>query len=187
MGKFYLNRLPKKQRIRMIAEFYDVIDCLKNRDEIRLFFRDLLSPDEIASLVRRIQVAILLLSGFTYEEISEVLKVGKNKISNVQDSLARHGQGYRAAIKRYKKKKKVQAKERERIEKAATTMSTQRGYLKAKYPTMFLISYLLDDLVDWIEGEDGKGVEIIQAAREKRSEIKEGKEQKTKARIQMKK
>lgn len=173
MGKFYLNKVPKKERIEMIAEFYDVINCLKNRDEIRFFFRDLLSPDEIASLVRRIQVAILLLAGFTYEEITQTLKVGKDKISNVQDSLIRHGQGYGTAIKRYKKRKKTQKKQRERIEKATTMMSTQKGYLKAKYPTMFLISHLIDDLSDWLDDDVGKGIEIIQRARERRSEIKE--------------
>lgn len=176
MGKFYLNKVPKKERIEMIAEFYDVIDCLKNRDEIRLFFRDLLSPDEIASLVRRIQAAILLLAGFTYEEITQTLKVGKDKIANVQRSLERHGKGYGAAIKRYKKRKKTQARQRGMIEKAATTMSTERGCLKAKYPTMFLISHLLDNLADSILSEDGEGVEIIQKARDKRLALKEDRE-----------
>lgn len=177
MGKFYLNKVPKKERIEMIAEFYDIIDCLKNRDEIRLFFRDLLSPDEIASLVRRIQAAILLLAGFTYEEIAQTLKVGKDKISNVQRSLERDGKGYTAAIKRYKKRKKTQIKRRERIKKAVTTMSSERGYLKAKYPGMFLISHLLDDLADRLsESEDGEGVEVIRKAREKRAASKESKD-----------
>lgn len=175
MGKFYLNKVPEQERIKMIAEFYDVIDCLKDRDEIRSFFRDLLSPDEIASLVRRIQAAILLLAGFTYDEIIKTLGVGKDKISNVQRSLERHGQGYRVAIKRYKKKKRVQTKRRAKIEKATTVMLGEKGYLKAKYPTMFLISHLIDDLADWLEPEDGEGVEVIRKARGKRIALKENK------------
>jgi len=93
MAKFYLNNLPKEQRIKMIAEFYDTIDCLSKRDEVRLFFRDLLSPDEIAMLVRRIEVAILLLAGFTIREVVDVLKVGADKVLRVRRSLGRHGGG----------------------------------------------------------------------------------------------
>lgn len=172
MGKFYLNKVPEQERIKMIAEFYDIINCLKNRDEIRLFFRDLLSPDEIASLVRRIQVAILLLAGFTYEEISKTIGAGKDKISNVQRSLEKHGQGYRLAIKKYKRRKGAEIRKRSRIAKAGTKMMGEPGYLKAKYPSMFLISNLLDIFSDWLEDRDGDGVEVIQKAREKRRERK---------------
>jgi TrpR-related protein YerC/YecD len=79
MGRFHLNKLPKEKRIQMIVEFYDVIASLKNREEIRLFFKDLLTPDEIATLMRRIEVATLLIAGYTYDQISNILGVGREK------------------------------------------------------------------------------------------------------------
>ena len=73
MGTFHLNDLPKKKRIQMIGEFYDMIGSLKNRAEVRLFLKDLLMPDEIATLMRRIEVAVLLNAGFTYAQIRRSL------------------------------------------------------------------------------------------------------------------
>jgi len=178
MGKFYLNDLPKEERIKMVAEFYDLINYLKNRKEIRLFFRDLLSPDEIGSLVRRVQVAILLLAGFSYHEVTKTLRVGKDKVANVQKSLSLHGEGYRLAIKRYKKREKIRTEERERIEKAQALSLGQRGYLKAKYPERFLLSYLVDELINWDDVDKDKGVEIIQRAKETKQELEDKKREK---------
>lgn len=118
MGKFYLNKLPKNQRIRIISEFYDAVSCIKNRDEARLFFRDLLSPDEIAMLVRRIEVALLLRAGFTYRDIEETLGVGMDKIVSVQQSLQRHGEGYKLIIKKLRKiLRKREKKTRKKIKR----------------------------------------------------------------------
>ena len=44
----------------MIGEFYDTIARLKDRNEVRLFFKSLLSADEIATLMRRVEIAVLL-------------------------------------------------------------------------------------------------------------------------------
>ena len=74
MTTFHLNELPKQKRIQMIAEFYDVIDSLKDRNEVRLFFKSLLTADEIATLMRRIEIAVLLSTGFTYENIMDLLE-----------------------------------------------------------------------------------------------------------------
>ena len=103
MAKFYLNQLPEKERTKLIGKFYDAINCLKTREEVRSFFRDLLSPDEIAMLVRRIEVARFLRKGITYEEIRAKLGVGKDKVTNVQKSLSRHGEGYNLMIERLEK------------------------------------------------------------------------------------
>ena len=66
MTTFHLNNLPKQNRIQMIGEFYDTIDSLKDRDEVRLFVKGLLTADEIANLMRRIEIAVLLSGNYKY-------------------------------------------------------------------------------------------------------------------------
>lgn len=145
MGKFYLNSLPKEQRIKIIAEFYDTIDCLKKRDEIRLLFRDLLTPDEMAMLVRRIEVAILLLAGFSVREIVDNLRVGTDKVIKVRRALKRHGEGYKLAIKR------LQAKRSKRRKKTRAPRS-YGDPLKTTHPLYYLSPSNLLDVLE--EGEE---------------------------------
>lgn len=100
MPRFSINTLPPKQQTQLLNEFYDTIASLKGRDEVQLFFRDLLTLDEIAMLMRRIEVAALLRARFSYEQITEILGVGKPKITNVQRSLQKDESGYDIVIQR---------------------------------------------------------------------------------------
>ena len=87
MPVFHLNDLPKEKRIQMIGEFYDTIDSLKDRAEVRSFFKSLLTADEIATLMRRIEIAVLLSANFNYDKIIQMLGVGNNKITSVHKCL----------------------------------------------------------------------------------------------------
>ena len=75
MSTFHLNSLPKQNRIQMIGEFYDMVDSLKDRNEVRLFVKSLLTADEIANLMRRIEIAVLLSGNYRYKEIIKMLGV----------------------------------------------------------------------------------------------------------------
>lgn len=148
MAKFSLNDLPEEKRIQMIAEFYDTIDSLKTREEVRLFFRDLLTPDEIAMLMRRIEVATLLLGGFTYEQIESLLGVGRGKVANVQRSLGNHGEGYRVAIKRLVDKRKSRHR---KIMKKQEGQRSDFERMKQKYPLYFLLFNVIDEIGELLE------------------------------------
>jgi TrpR-related protein YerC/YecD len=155
MGRFAFQKLPKEERIKLIAEFYDAVSCLKNREEARLFFKDLLSPEEIAMLVRRIQVALLLRAGFTYKDIEKALGVGVDKISSVQRSIQRDGTGYEIVLKRLRKTLYAREKKEERKRKEHAGSFPDFAYLKKKYPLYFLISNLFDEFDEWMD-DDGK-------------------------------
>jgi len=101
--RFNINNVSEAYRIKIISEFYDVLSLLKTRGDVRFFARDLLTPDEIAMLYRRIQVAILLKKKSAFDEIIQKLGVGKSTISNVKKSLERNGEGYDLVIKRFQK------------------------------------------------------------------------------------
>jgi len=158
VGRFHLNKLPKEKRIQMIGEFYDVIDSLKDRKEIRLFFKDLLTPDEIATLMRRIEVAVLLTTGFTYDQIAQILGVGRDKVTNVQKSLNRSGEGYKIVIKRLLEKRKRKLKLQKKREKTARS-SFER--LKQRYPLHFLLFNIIDEISESLEGSTIKEKEVL--------------------------
>jgi TrpR-related protein YerC/YecD len=139
MAKFYLNSLPEKARINLIGDFYDMMSCVKNREECRIFLRDLLTPDEMAMLIRRMNVAIFLLKGFTFEEIKDHLKVSADKISSVHRSLERHGEGYALVMKRLEKIKSKRAKRSE-------MPINEIQMIRKKYPGYFLFNNLFEKI-----------------------------------------
>lgn len=152
MSYFKLNRLPKEKRIRMIGEFYDVIASLKSREEVREFFKDLLTQNELGNLMSRIEIALLLSLGFSYDEIYKFLKVGKDKILNVSKKLER-GKGYKIVIQRLiEKRKKRKIKEiKSQLKFARQVKPFNIEHLKTKYPLYFLISNLVDEISDHLE------------------------------------
>lgn len=139
----------------MIGEFYDTIDSLKDRAEVRLFFKDLLTADEIAGLMRRVEVAVLLSAGFTYGDIIEHLGVGKEKISSVYKKLLQDESGYSIVVKRLieERKNRLRKMKKEEREKASDF-----SLLKRKYKGHFLLSNLLDAAIEKLS-EDEKALE----------------------------
>jgi len=151
MTTFHLNEMPKEKRIQMIGEFYDTITHLKNRNEIRLFFKSLLTADEIATLMRRIEIAVLLSAKFTYSQITSLMGVGKSKITNVQKNLLQDDSGYKIIAKRLIKDRKdrlIKMKNENR-----ENLSPLTG-LKKKYAGHFLLSNLLDKAIENLERDD---------------------------------
>lgn len=154
MSTFHLNNLPKEKRIQMIGEFYDTINSLKDRNEVRLFFKSLLTADEIATLMRRIEIAVLLSANFTYDQIIEILGVGKSKITNVHKNLLQDDSGYKIIVKRLINNRKERLK---KIRKESKGSLSPFETLKKKYPGYFLLPNLLDAAIEKLE--DDKSLE----------------------------
>jgi len=136
----------------MIGELYDTIASLKNREEVREFFKDLLTPNELGNLMSRIEVALLLSLGFSYDEISKFLKIGKDKILRVNSKLEK-GKGFKIVIQRLieKRKKRKIAEIKSQLRLARKTKPFNIEYLKKKYPLYFLIPNLIDELSDHLD------------------------------------
>ena len=140
--------MPKNKRIQMIGEFYDTIAYLKDRNEVRFFFKSLLSADEIATLMRRIEIAVLLSAKFTYDEIAVLMGVGKSKITNVQKNLLQDDSGYKIIIKRLIEDRKKRLK---KIKKDNIRSISPLEAVKRKYPGYFLLENLLDVALEKLE------------------------------------
>jgi len=151
MTTFHLNEMPKNKRIQMIGEFYDTIAHLKDRSEVRLFFKSLLSADEIATLMRRIEIAVLLSAKFTYDEIADLIGAGKSKITSVRKNLLQDDSGYKIIIKKLIEDRK---KRLIKIKKESNKSLSPLAAAKRKYPGYFLLDNLLDAAIEKLEIND---------------------------------
>lgn len=141
----------------MIGEFYDIIDSLKDRSEVRAFLKSLLGPEEIAMLMRRIEIAVLLTAKYNYNQIIKMLGVGSNKITSVQRCLQQDDNGYKIIVERLIENRKKRLKRIRKEEKEKTDMSPM-SFAKKKYPAYFLLDNLLDAAIEKLE-EDDKALE----------------------------
>ena len=135
-GKVKYHELTEKEKKVYLGDFYSMVSSLKTRDEVKNFFKDLLTLSEIVMISRRIQIAKMLLEGFTHDEIRKKLKVGFANIAQVERWLNNGFGGYRKTIKEYQEKCKNNPKTK--IKKPF-----KEGMMK-KYP----FHYLLWDLID---------------------------------------
>ncbi|OGI27156.1 MAG: hypothetical protein A2359_01300 [Candidatus Moranbacteria bacterium RIFOXYB1_FULL_43_19] len=125
------------EKKKFLGEFYSVIAQLKTRDEVKNFFKDLLTLSEVVMLSRRIQVAQLLLQGESHDDIRRKLKVGFGTITNVERWLKDGFGGYKEIIERYKKKYNVKKWD------GGGDFPYSRQWLRKKYPLHFLLSNLI--------------------------------------------
>jgi len=134
MAKVTLSSVDNKDRYELLDELYDMISVLENREEVKNFFRDLLTPSESLMLARRIAVAKMLLAGATYEEIRNKLKVGHDNIKSVYRWLYDGFGGYDLALKKIAKKKS-----KEDSNRSGVHTGSPFDNLRRKYPAHFLL------------------------------------------------
>ncbi len=133
----------------MIGEFYDMIDSLKDRAEVRLFIKSLLTADEIANLMRRIEVAVLLSGNYKYNDIKKILGVGNEKISSVHKCLLQDDSGYKIIIKRLIENRKRRLKRIKNEEKSARESSSIKKFSAANR----VLPDLLDAVIEKFEDD----------------------------------
>lgn len=110
--RFEPEKIEEAKRKEVLAEFYKAVTLIEDYKEAKLFFKDLLTAKETVMLARRLQVAMMLVDKFSYQEIHEILKVGMTTIADVQKWLNLGGVGYRKIIERLKKIESKKFKEK---------------------------------------------------------------------------
>lgn len=138
-GKVKYNQLTDFEKKKFLGEFYDMISLLRTRDEVKKFFKDLLTLSEVVMISRRIQIAKMLIGGLSYEEIRKELKVGSNTINQVERWLNNGFGGYKEIIKRHGKEKSKKSKITEKMPAAPFSLP----HIRRKYPLHFLLLNLL--------------------------------------------
>lgn len=143
MAKIKPKSIPNKELYKLLDEFYSIVTLLETKEEVRNFFKDLLSSSEALMLARRIQIAKLLVAGGSYDAIRETTGAGYATIGNVQRWLDAGFGGYIRALGNLNKKLA------EKETAYAKSYSDPFSEVKRKYPAYFAISNMFEQLDKW--------------------------------------
>ena len=142
MARIDSRKVGSEERMKYLDLLWTSIAELKSREEVKNFFKDLLSESESIMLSRRIMIAKHLLEGKSYDEISELLGAGKGTIANVHNWLVSGFKGYENAIKKFKAV--VDKRLTTKYNKEEPAMPQSFNWLKKKYPLHFLLFNLIE-------------------------------------------
>ena len=92
----YVSRMKSDQA----DSFFEAVLSLETMDEAYRFFEDVCTIKEIQSIAQRLEVAKLLKSGKTYNEIEEATGASTATISRVNRSLKYGADGYNIVFKK---------------------------------------------------------------------------------------
>lgn len=86
-----------------IERLYHVITGIRTMEECSDFFEDLCTIREIQDMAQRLDTAILLDRGMSYQSIADEIGISTATISRVKRCLVYGSNGYRRAIDEMKK------------------------------------------------------------------------------------
>ena len=89
----------KKANDQMINELFELISQLNSAEDCRLLFEDLCTHKEIEQMAQRISAAKLLISGKTYQQVTENAQISSATLSRVSRCV-RYGEGYNKFLKK---------------------------------------------------------------------------------------
>lgn len=84
---------------KVAGTFLEAISQVRDKNEVQLFINDLLTPVERIMLAKRFAIAVLLLKGWGYGPIEDLLKVSGDTISRVSLVL-KTNVGYKKVVDR---------------------------------------------------------------------------------------
>ncbi|PJA86645.1 MAG: hypothetical protein CO141_03620 [Candidatus Moranbacteria bacterium CG_4_9_14_3_um_filter_42_9] len=137
-GKVKYHQLTESEKKKYLGEFYSMVSLLQDRDEVKNFFKDLLTLSEVVMISRRIQIAKMLLEGMTHDEIRRKLKVGFTTISLVEKWLNNGFGGYKKIIRKYNEKYSNRKESN-----PADLVPFSSGWVRKKYPAQSLLVNML--------------------------------------------
>ncbi|MBI2054491.1 MAG: helix-turn-helix domain-containing protein [Candidatus Sungbacteria bacterium] len=100
--------LTSRQIEELSQRIIDTVTLMRSKEELALFFNDLLTRTEKIMLGKRLLIAFFLQRGYSYAEISRWLKVSQTTISSIKENLERDGRGFRVAMKKLEKEIKIE-------------------------------------------------------------------------------
>ena len=104
MAKFSrIPKLAKKQRQELMLALCNAIAQMKKADEAAKLLTDLLSPQEVEMIAKRLEIAKLLIEGKTYDQIRADIKTGYATIARINTWLNLSGEGFKLAFSRRQK------------------------------------------------------------------------------------
>jgi len=129
-----------------LNNFWSLITLLENKDQVKSFLKDLLTHTEMKMFAKRIQIAKMLLEGYSYRDIRNYVRVTDSTIARINNILDTEGNGLKIAITYLQKIESEINKER---------MSISPN-LRNKYPTYFLPEIVISKITKKIKTQKKK-------------------------------
>ena len=85
-------------------ELVNAILSLKNEEECINFLNDICTIQELEKMSQRLEAAILLIEGCTYEQVIEKTKISSTTLSRVSRCIRYGDGGYKKIIEKIKQK-----------------------------------------------------------------------------------
>src|SRR3989344_5209141 len=105
MGRRY-KFLDKESRFSAVNNLRNALLAAKNGEEVDKIINAIFTSDEKLKVGRRIDIAWLLKSGETFDNIKSILKVGKATVSRVEKQMVGSKEGFGLIFKRGEKVEK---------------------------------------------------------------------------------
>jgi len=116
-----------------IENLWRSFTLIDSKDEMQGYLRALLSKPEIIMLAKRVQIAKMLVEGYDYRSIRNVIKVTDPTIAKISNGLEDHPEVFRLVEKLH-------------IEEKALEKKYDKSNLKSRYPAYYALENLLDSL-----------------------------------------
>jgi TrpR-related protein YerC/YecD len=130
------SKLSTNKRKELVLGLCRAIATLKSPQEVAEAITDLLTPKEVETIAKRLQIAQYLIDGEDYETIRSELKVGYSTIARVNTWLALSGKGYQIMLTR--RKKSPRPKSEEEIYDPYSWYNIKRRYSMYFWPQLLL-------------------------------------------------
>lgn len=104
----HISRRPLNKNLlkEITDELWWVLTNIKSDNEMATFIGDLLTPTERIMLAKRFTLACLIMRGWGWQDISNLLRVSSATINRMQNWLDGRGSGFRKALEKLEKKKR---------------------------------------------------------------------------------
>lgn len=97
---------PARDMSQDMGRLFEVVADLRTPEEAENFLEDLCTIKEIRDMAQRLQAAILLDKGYSYQDVTEEVGISSATISRVSKCLYYGSGGYREVLDRLNKKGK---------------------------------------------------------------------------------
>lgn len=120
--------LENKEVYEALNKVRDAFLAARNGDQVNKIIDGLLTHDEKLKIGRRILIAEYLTSGFAINEISKILRVGKNTIMHISRRIEKHDEWFELIEERSKKVEKEYQKKKYKSLGSSTKIFKTKAY-----------------------------------------------------------
>lgn len=126
-------KLSKKSEDEIVKNLNLVLTFIHSGDEMVSFLNALLSPTEKIMLAKRLAMIVLLESGMSDSQISELLHVTQGTIARMRLFYEARGQGFKIALKKLEEQKRLKAFKDTLLELAEFIGKSGTGHIKKTF------------------------------------------------------